>query len=711
MANEEARHKACGRPRTNGRGAEWVAEMVPGSMEIVHEGMLKKAPPPKRLWRAKWRMRWFVLRSGELPGQYFLEYYTDQTRRKLKGKIDLDQCDQVDAGIAFSNPKLEYKYMFDIKTPKRVYFLCAETEQEMNRWVDCVCHVCGLKIYSQEDEYPPLPLDHISPTPSATPPTPLHSLPHDPELDSPSLSPSSPGSSISGPYIPISTCFTGKRTPNTSSSFPFGDDIPPIRGSENHRSSIPNEMAPPIPVICPDSQPPLMQAPSPPAVNTGAIPRETYDGHRQMRPGTSEDTLSVKSPLGTDGSSVFSEDELPSHSNKIETKFFGEGSRIVTGNTYAKEGHQETPAGGVGALVSDLHGIGLSDDDHQKAAPPRPPKPAHLAEIPHQTYQNLETVSRTALVRRNSSNEKMKNGLGCSLTVSDVNIVASGPEPSPASVNSSLPPSSPREISEDPHGVVIRSQQFSEAASPKSADRPKQRYCFNNAVLTPKQSQVFSYDLRHHDKSGDHEPIDPRISPAGAYSNISQTNRSPPAVDRGLKPRKTSEGSNLGSSDLSPPPSGGGISDLLGAVGGSPALPSSAPPVVDRNLKPVKIPPEPLTRAFELDPPPTRSTKHKSRAAPSPTPPFMHNGRGNADSGEENDLVSSPDSRRNSSNAEEQLKYLDLDHATRNPQTPKPNKIIVAPPPSVDYREVDFFKTYAFNKCKENVEDTYRKNQ
>ncbi|XP_045129632.1 GRB2-associated-binding protein 1-like isoform X1 [Portunus trituberculatus] len=688
--------------------------MVPGSMEIVHEGMLKKAPPPKRLWRAKWRMRWFVLRSGELPGQYFLEYYTDQTRRKLKGKIDLDQCDQVDAGIAFSNPKLEYKYMFDIKTPKRVYFLCAETEQEMNRWVDCVCHVCGLKIYSQEDEYPPLPLDHISPTPSATPPTPLHSLPHDPELDSPSLSPSSPGSSISGPYIPISTCFTGKRTPNTSSSFPFGDDIPPIRGSENHRSSIPNEMAPPIPVICPDSQPPLMQAPSPPAVNTGAIPRETYDGHRQMRPGTSEDTLSVKSPLGTDGSSVFSEDELPSHSNKIETKFFGEGSRIVTGNTYAKEGHQETPAGGVGALVSDLHGIGLSDDDHQKAAPPRPPKPAHLAEIPHQTYQNLETVSRTALVRRNSSNEKMKNGLGCSLTVSDVNIVASGPEPSPASVNSSLPPSSPREISEDPHGVVIRSQQFSEAASPKSADRPKQRYCFNNAVLTPKQSQVFSYDLRHHDKSGDHEPIDPRISPAGAYSNISQTNRSPPAVDRGLKPRKTSEGSNLGSSDLSPPPSGGGISDLLGAVGGSPALPSSAPPVVDRNLKPVKIPPEPLTRAFELDPPPTRSTKHKSRAAPSPTPPFMHNGRGNADSGEENDLVSSPDSRRNSSNAEEQvcyLKYLDLDHATRNPQTPKPNKIIVAPPPSVDYREVDFFKTYAFNKCKENVEDTYRKNQ
>lgn len=44
----------------------------------------------------KWRRRWFVLKhSGELPGQYFLEYYTDRTCRKLKGKIDLDQCEQV----------------------------------------------------------------------------------------------------------------------------------------------------------------------------------------------------------------------------------------------------------------------------------------------------------------------------------------------------------------------------------------------------------------------------------------------------------------------------------------------------------------------------------------------------------------------------------------------------------------------------------------
>lgn len=108
-------------------------EVLKTSQEIVHEGWLIKSPPTK-LWRAviillcvfffffyytciypyhairvklithillsftpqRWRKRWFALRhSGELPGQYFLEYYTDKRCRKLKGHIDLDQCEQV----------------------------------------------------------------------------------------------------------------------------------------------------------------------------------------------------------------------------------------------------------------------------------------------------------------------------------------------------------------------------------------------------------------------------------------------------------------------------------------------------------------------------------------------------------------------------------------------------------------------------------------
>jgi GRB2-associated-binding protein 1 len=41
--------------------------------------------------------------------------------------------------------------MFDVKTPKRVYYLAAECEEDMNKWVEYVCHVCGLKAYKDED--------------------------------------------------------------------------------------------------------------------------------------------------------------------------------------------------------------------------------------------------------------------------------------------------------------------------------------------------------------------------------------------------------------------------------------------------------------------------------------------------------------------------------------------------------------------------------
>lgn len=191
------------------------------SLEIIHEGWLTKSPPSKPIWRARWRRRWFVLRhSGELPGQYFLEYYTDQNCRKLKGKIDLDQCEQVDAGLRFENRKQKYQHMFDVKTPKRVYYLVAESEEDMNKWVEYVCHVCGLKAYKDEDEY-----DYVPPTEDEEAPAVSESLTNEkqdpvlgPARDSPPISPTS---TISGPYIPISECISGKSlsSPNGLEDF------------------------------------------------------------------------------------------------------------------------------------------------------------------------------------------------------------------------------------------------------------------------------------------------------------------------------------------------------------------------------------------------------------------------------------------------------------------------------------------------------------
>ncbi|CAG2183797.1 unnamed protein product, partial [Oppiella nova] len=79
----------------------------------------------------KWRRRWFVLRlSGQIPGQYVLEYYADSSKKKIKGVIDLDQCEQVDAGLQLEGRKENYQHMFDVRTSKRTYYLVANSESE-----------------------------------------------------------------------------------------------------------------------------------------------------------------------------------------------------------------------------------------------------------------------------------------------------------------------------------------------------------------------------------------------------------------------------------------------------------------------------------------------------------------------------------------------------------------------------------------------------
>lgn len=66
--------------------------------------------------------------------------------------ILINVLSQVDAGLRFENRKQKYQYMFNVKTPKRIYYLVAENEVDMNKWVDAVCQVCGLKAYTQDEE-------------------------------------------------------------------------------------------------------------------------------------------------------------------------------------------------------------------------------------------------------------------------------------------------------------------------------------------------------------------------------------------------------------------------------------------------------------------------------------------------------------------------------------------------------------------------------
>lgn len=102
------------------------------------------------IYKQRWRRRWFTLKQGEIPEQFCLEYYADRKCRKLKGVIDLDQCEQVDCGLRLENRKQKFQFMFDIKTPKRIYYLAADTEADMRDWVNCICQVCHLHDTKQE---------------------------------------------------------------------------------------------------------------------------------------------------------------------------------------------------------------------------------------------------------------------------------------------------------------------------------------------------------------------------------------------------------------------------------------------------------------------------------------------------------------------------------------------------------------------------------
>ncbi|XP_030643545.1 GRB2-associated-binding protein 1 [Chanos chanos] len=112
--------------------------------DVVCSGWLRKSPPEKKLRRYAWKKRWFVLRSGRLTGDPdVLEYYKNDHAKKPIRVIDLNLCEQVDAGLTFDKKDLEHSFIFDIKTIDRVFYLVADTEEDMNKWVRCICDICG----------------------------------------------------------------------------------------------------------------------------------------------------------------------------------------------------------------------------------------------------------------------------------------------------------------------------------------------------------------------------------------------------------------------------------------------------------------------------------------------------------------------------------------------------------------------------------------
>lgn len=78
-----------------------------------------------------------------------LEYYKNDHSKKPIRVIDLHCCEQVDAGLTFKRKEFQDSFVFDIKTSDRTFYLVAETEEEMNKWVRSICQLCG---FNQSDE-------------------------------------------------------------------------------------------------------------------------------------------------------------------------------------------------------------------------------------------------------------------------------------------------------------------------------------------------------------------------------------------------------------------------------------------------------------------------------------------------------------------------------------------------------------------------------
>ncbi|KAM4797574.1 ubiquitin carboxyl-terminal hydrolase 21-like [Urocitellus parryii] len=130
------------------------------SSQLVHSGWLKKSPPEKKLrlcvsaggyWvlgngRTAWRRRWFVLRnSQEGSDPAVLEYYKHDRSKKPLRVINLDLCEQVHAYVTFQEKGLPGGFVFDIQTRDRTFYLVAQTNEDLRKWVQSICQVCGFQ--------------------------------------------------------------------------------------------------------------------------------------------------------------------------------------------------------------------------------------------------------------------------------------------------------------------------------------------------------------------------------------------------------------------------------------------------------------------------------------------------------------------------------------------------------------------------------------
>ncbi|XP_048190446.1 GRB2-associated-binding protein 4-like [Perognathus longimembris pacificus] len=112
---------------------------------IVLSGWLKKSPREKKFGLRIWRKRWFVLRGGQRRSREgVLEYYENSCSKKPRGSIDLSLCEALNSGVTFQSTRQPKGFVFGIETRERTFYLLARSEDDMHKWVESICQICGL---------------------------------------------------------------------------------------------------------------------------------------------------------------------------------------------------------------------------------------------------------------------------------------------------------------------------------------------------------------------------------------------------------------------------------------------------------------------------------------------------------------------------------------------------------------------------------------
>jgi len=187
----------------------------------------------------RWRRRWFVLQRVVPPaeGRLLLAYYADERGardrpRKHRGVIRLKDVEGVDCGLALPDSFRVRGHMFRISVPGRDYFLAADSEAQMTKWVELVCGVCGLRQTNVEEATNQREDEDAGFRQSEQ--QRAEWRPRQPSFPQPP--PATSGEEeASGPYILMSECFSGAGGRKKSSS--VGDDSVFLPSSSSRSSS------------------------------------------------------------------------------------------------------------------------------------------------------------------------------------------------------------------------------------------------------------------------------------------------------------------------------------------------------------------------------------------------------------------------------------------------------------------------------------------